>query len=211
MGSARAGDGGRRYDAALAPALAAAFAAGGEIAAGGEMGRRIHDIDWPTLPLGAPSEHLDDLVTARCDRVARQPRRADVAILAREATELNHLALRVPADPTRLSILRKRLEDFLSAHRVSESDLFDLIVAASEATANAIEHPVNPRENVIDVEVSIDDETVEATVRDTGRWRQPTPGRNRGRGLALIGALADLRVDHSDAGTTVRFRRRLRR
>ncbi|HEX2774678.1 MAG TPA: SpoIIE family protein phosphatase, partial [Micromonosporaceae bacterium] len=156
-----------------------------------------------------PSEHLEDLVTAIVDRVVRQPRRDDVAILALEATELNRFAMRLAAEPTRLSVLRKRLEDFLLAHQVSETDLFDLIVAVSEAAANAIEHPVNPRENVIEVEVSIDDETVEATVRDTGRWRQANPRGNRGRGLALIGALADLTVDHSAEGNTVTLRRRL--
>jgi serine phosphatase RsbU (regulator of sigma subunit)/DNA-binding NarL/FixJ family response regulator/anti-sigma regulatory factor (Ser/Thr protein kinase) len=159
----------------------------------------------------SPSEHLEDLVAAIVDRVLRRPRRDDVAVLALEATELNRFTMRLAADPTRLSVLRKRLEDFLSAHQVSETDLFDLIVAVSEAAANAIEHPVNPRENVIEVEISLDDETVETTVRDTGQWRQPTPSGHRGRGLALIGALADLTVDHSDDGTTVTFRRRLSR
>ena len=64
-------------------------------------------------------------------------------MLALEAAELNRFALRLPADPTRLSVLRKRLEDFLVAHRVGEDDLFDLTVAVSEAAANAIEHPVD--------------------------------------------------------------------
>lgn len=155
------------------------------------------------------SEHLEDLVTAIIDRVIRRPRRDDVAILALEATELNRFAMRLAADPTQLSVLRKRLEDFLLVHQVSESDLFDLIVAVSEAAANAIEHPVDPREKVIEVEVSIDDGTVEATVRDTGRWREATPGGNRRRGLALIRALADLTVEHPAEGTAVTFRRRL--
>jgi anti-sigma regulatory factor (Ser/Thr protein kinase) len=86
-----------------------------------------------------------------------------------------------------------------------------VVVAVSEAAANAIEHPVNPRENVIEVEVSIDDHTVEAVVRDTGWWRPATPGGSRGRGLALIGALVDVSVDRSAEGTAVRLRRRVRR
>ena len=77
------------------------------------------------------------------ERVAGRPRRDDVAVLALEAVELNRFALRLPADPTRLSVLRKRLEDFLVAHAVNETDVFDLTVAVSEAAANAIEHPID--------------------------------------------------------------------
>ena len=62
--------------------------------------------------------------------------------------------LQLPADPTRLSVLRRRLEDFLTAHQVPENDIFDLIVAVSEAAANAIEHPVDPAEPVVTVEAS---------------------------------------------------------
>ena len=50
-----------------------------------------------------------------------------------------------------------------------ENDIFDLTVAVSEAAANAIEHPVEPAEPVITVEVSLDDDAVVATVRDTGQ------------------------------------------
>ncbi|HEX2772303.1 MAG TPA: ATP-binding protein, partial [Micromonosporaceae bacterium] len=49
MGSALAGDcGGPPGNRGLAPALAAAFAGGGE------MGRRIRDLDWSEIPLGPP-------------------------------------------------------------------------------------------------------------------------------------------------------------
>ena len=130
-------------------------------------------------------------------------------MLALEAAELNRFALRLPADPTRLSVLRKRLEDFLVAHSVGENDLFDLIVAVSEAAANAIEHPVAPVRPVIGVEVTIVDRTVVATVRDSGRWRESTGAGFRGRGLALIEALGELTVRRTDEGTEVSLRRRL--
>ena len=155
------------------------------------------------------SEHVADLVDTVVNRVADRPRRDDVAVLALEATELNRFALRLPADPTRLSVLRKRLEDFLVAHEVSETDLFDLTVAVSEAAANAIEHPVDPVEPVIDIEVSVENREVVATVRDTGRWRKSTGSGFRGRGLSLIRALGELSVDHTPEGTQVTLRRRL--
>ncbi|MCX5070663.1 SpoIIE family protein phosphatase [Micromonospora lupini] len=157
-----------------------------------------------------PSEHVADLIDTVVERVTGRPRRDDVAVLALEAAELNRFALRLPADPTRLSVLRKRLEDFLVAHDVGETDLFDLTVAVSEAAANAIEHPVQPAEAVISVEVAIEDRTVIATVRDTGQWRESTGSGFRGRGLSLIKALGDLVVRRTDEGTEVTLRRQLR-
>ncbi|WKU04697.1 SpoIIE family protein phosphatase [Micromonospora sp. HUAS LYJ1] len=158
---------------------------------------------------GAGGGHVADLVDAVVERVDGRDRHDDVAVLALEAAELNRFALRLPADPTRLSVLRKRLEDFLVAHSVGENDLFDLIVAVSEAAANAIEHPVAPVEPTIRVEVSIVDRTVVATVRDSGRWRESTGAGFRGRGLALIEALGELTVRRTDEGTEVSLRRRL--
>ncbi|MEV2240501.1 SpoIIE family protein phosphatase [Micromonospora sp. NPDC049891] len=154
-------------------------------------------------------EHVADLIDAVVARVAGRPRRDDVAVLALEAVELNRFELRLPADPTRLSVLRKRLEDFLVAHRVGETDLFDLTVAVSEAAANAIEHPVDPVEPVVDVEVRVEDRTVVATVCDSGRWRESTGSGFRGRGLSLIRALGDLSVEHTPEGTRVTLRREL--
>lgn len=153
--------------------------------------------------------HVADLVDAVVERVASRPRHDDVAVLALEATELNRFVLRLPADPTRLSVLRKRLDDFLAAHQIGEDDLFDLTVAISEAAANAIEHPVSPTEPVISVEVTIEDRTVTATVRDSGRWRESTGSGFRGRGLALIKALGELTVRRSADGTEVTLRRQL--
>ncbi|MBM7493046.1 signal transduction histidine kinase/serine phosphatase RsbU (regulator of sigma subunit)/DNA-binding response OmpR family regulator [Micromonospora luteifusca] len=157
-----------------------------------------------------PGEHVADLIDAVVERIDARPRRDDVALLALEAAELNRFALRLPADPTRLSVLRKRLEDFLVAHAVDETDVFDLTVAVSEAAANAIEHPVHPAEAVISVEVAIEDRTVTATVRDSGQWRESTGAGFRGRGLALIRALGDLTVQRTDEGTEVTLRRQLR-
>ncbi|SCF31841.1 Signal transduction histidine kinase [Micromonospora viridifaciens] len=161
------------------------------------------------LDATAGGGHVADLVDAVVERVAGRTRHDDVAVLALEAAEVNRFALRLPADPARLSVLRKRLEDFLLAHRVGEHDLFDLTVAISEAAANAIEHPVDPIEPVIDVAVTIEDRTVTATVRDRGRWRESTGSSFRGRGLPLIKALGELTVTRTDAGTEVMLRRPL--
>jgi anti-sigma regulatory factor (Ser/Thr protein kinase) len=158
-----------------------------------------------------PVDHVEDLLDTLLATASRRTRRDDVALLALQATEAREFALRLPADPHRLSVLRRRLEDFLAGNGVPEPDVFDLTVAVSEAAANAIEHPVDPAEPVITVEASLADDAVLVTVRDTGRWRPAAGGGFRGRGLALIGALTELSVAPGETGTVVVLRRPLTR
>ncbi|GGK90193.1 SpoIIE family protein phosphatase [Mangrovihabitans endophyticus] len=157
--------------------------------------------------LTKPAGHVDDLLEALISKASLRERRDDIALLALQVTEPREFQLRLPSDPTRLSLLRRRLEDFLTAHEVPENDIFDLTVAVSEAAANAIEHPVEPTAPVITVEASLDADAVTVTVRDTGSWRPSTAAGFRGRGLALIGALSEMSVSRSDSGTSVTLRR----
>ncbi|WP_034214704.1 SpoIIE family protein phosphatase [Actinoplanes subtropicus] len=157
-----------------------------------------------------PADHVEDLLDTLLAKAARRTRRDDIALLAVQATEPREFVLRLPADATRLSVLRRRLADFLTGHGVPEADVFDLTVAVSEAAANAIEHPVDPLEDLITVEASIEDDAVLVTVRDTGTWRPVAEGGFRGRGLALIGALTELSVSRGPEGTAVTLRRPLR-
>ncbi|GAA2862173.1 hypothetical protein Acy02nite_54050 [Actinoplanes cyaneus] len=156
-----------------------------------------------------PTEHVEDLLDQLLAKAARQVRRDDIALIALEVTEPREFSMRLPADPARLSVLRKRLEDFLATHDVPEADAFDLTVAVSEAAANAIEHPIEPDEPFITVEASMHENAVVVTVRDTGGWRAATDAGFRGRGLALIGALTELSVHRSPEGTAVTLRRPL--
>ncbi|MCY1145219.1 SpoIIE family protein phosphatase [Actinoplanes sp. Pm04-4] len=158
-----------------------------------------------------PAEHVEDLLDSLLAKAARRPRRDDIALLALEATEPREFVLRLPAEPTRLTVLRRRLDDFLTGNEVPEEDAFDLTVAVSEAAANAIEHPLDPAEASITVEAAVTDDSVVVTVRDTGHWKPSESGGFRGRGLALIGALTELSVVRSEAGTAVTLRRRLSR
>jgi anti-sigma regulatory factor (Ser/Thr protein kinase) len=164
-----------------------------------------------TTDVAKPAEHIDDLLDTLLAKASRQTRRDDIALLALHVTEPREFVLRLDADPNRLSVLRRRLDDFLIAHEVPEADVFDLTVAVSEAAANAIEHPVDPAEPAITVSASLDDSAVTVVVRDTGRWRPSTGAGFRGRGLALIGALSELSVMRSDEGTSVTLRRPLSR
>ncbi|GLW28800.1 SpoIIE family protein phosphatase [Actinoplanes regularis] len=163
-----------------------------------------------TADVAKPTEHVEDLLDTLLAKASRQVRRDDIALIALEVTEPREFVLRLPADPNRLSVLRKRLDDFLAAHSVPEPDLFDLIVAVSEAAANAIEHPIEPVEPWITVEASMHADAIVVTVRDTGRWRPATDPGFRGRGLALIGALTEFSVHRSPEGTAVTLRRPIR-
>jgi signal transduction histidine kinase/DNA-binding response OmpR family regulator len=162
-----------------------------------------------TADVADPTGHVDDLLDRLLAKAARQTRRDDIALVVLEVTEPSEFVLRLPAEPGRLTVLRRRLEDFLSAHAVPEPDAFDLVVAVSEAAANAIEHPIDPAEPVITVTASMQPGAVLVTVRDTGSWRPATDAGFRGRGLALIGALTELSVHRSDEGTEVTLRRSL--
>jgi anti-sigma regulatory factor (Ser/Thr protein kinase) len=156
-----------------------------------------------------PADHVEDLLDALLAKAARRTRRDDIALIAVQATEPREFVLRMPADATRLSVLRRRLEDFLTGHGVPEADVFDLTVAVSEAAANAIEHPIDPADELITVEASIEADAVLVTVRDTGTWRPAAEGGFRGRGLALIGALTELAVSRGPGGTAVTLRREI--
>lgn len=154
-----------------------------------------------------PYDHVEDMLDALLDEATDLPLRDDIALLAVEATEIDRFGLVLPADPTKLSVLRRRLEAFLVAHDVPEDERFDLVVAVSEAAANAIEHPVAPTESKIAVRAEIHGPEIVAVVRDSGQWRDAVGTGMRGRGLVLIGALADLAVDRTDQGTEVTIRR----
>jgi len=159
--------------------------------------------------VGKPAEHVEDLLDTLLATVVEQPRRDDIALLALQATRPREFLLRLPADPGKLAVLRRRLEDFLTANDVPEDDVFDLTIAVSEAAANAIEHPIDPAEPTITIEVTLEAEAVLATVHDTGTWRPVGEAGYRGRGLAMIGALSELSVARSTQGTAVTLRRPL--
>jgi anti-sigma regulatory factor (Ser/Thr protein kinase) len=137
----------------------------------------------------------------------------DVALLAvhRLAVSSRSLRLRVPADPAELRVVRGRLRAWLASEGADREDAEEIVVAASEACANAIEHPRMPRQPFVEVEASAQNGVVSLVVRDFGRWRPAVATRNRGRGLAIIEALADhVERLESETGTELRFVRAVR-
>lgn len=118
----------------------------------------------------------------------------------------------VTAAPGQIPVARERLRDWLAGIAVAPKRAMDILLAAGEAVTNAIEHGSDgdPRRTV-SVEAFLREQTVAVTVSDTGRWVGDSSAslrsRRRGRGLTLIGGLAD-HVDtlRTAAGTRVTLR-----
>jgi anti-anti-sigma factor len=87
----------------------------------------------------------------------------------------------------------------------------DLLLAAGEAVANAVEHAgagtVELRAALVEAGV------VELTVADDGTWKEQVQETHRGRGVGLMRALVDEviveRGEGAARGTVVRLRRRV--
>jgi anti-sigma regulatory factor (Ser/Thr protein kinase) len=155
---------------------------------------------------------LDDVCGILVERLVPADASDDVAILAARLEPVgDQLSLTVPADPARLSSIRRNLGRWLSGHAVPKADADDIILASSEACANSIEHAYGPGRGSVDVEAEVRAQEITVVVRDAGTWRAPRNG-DRGRGLSFIEACMDsFTVTKGESGTEVRMQRRLGR
>ena len=137
--------------------------------------------------------------------------RDDVVLLALRPS---HAAARsfttvLPAAPAQIPVARRQLRSWLGRVAADPRREEDILLATGEAVTNAIEHGSHSEaRRTVSVEAFLRAETVRVTVSDTGRWASDSSAslrnRRRGRGLTLIGGLAD-RVDtvRTPAGTRV--------
>jgi PAS domain S-box-containing protein len=151
---------------------------------------------------------IDELCGALLESLVPPDASDDVAIVAaRLLAARDRFDLRIPADPSRLRAVRRSVTRWLAASDVDPEAIADIVLACSEACANAIEHAYGPGEGTVEIEGSIGSGGVELAIRDLGSWREPRPG-DRGRGLRLIEACMDeVDVDRTADGTEVRMRR----
>ena len=116
------------------------------------------------------------------------------------------LRLSFPADPARLSCVRRSVRDFLGQVSASERTVEDVVLSLHEACKNAIRFGGAPVD--IELELRVTPSRLCATVHDHGAgfdadFRCPGPANPRGRGLFLMSALMDdVQIDCTD-GTTV--------
>jgi anti-sigma regulatory factor (Ser/Thr protein kinase) len=152
-----------------------------------------------------------------CDRVLasllQEAHPDDVAVLAVQALALDRetLEMELLADATTLSTLRRRLRDWLRQAGADEDEIYDIVLAACEAGANAIEHAYGPRQAYFAMAARIVEDEVILDVSDRGTWRRQRQ-RRRGRGLGVMReTMDDVEVTQGEEGTNVRLRRRLGR
>ena len=113
---------------------------------------------------------------------------------------------RFPSLPGSVRWLRRDLHGVLDDTSLSADVVDDLVLAASEAANNAVEHAQRPTQPYFDVCTELDDESVTVVVRDHGTWRAPRLPSVRGRGLAMMNALGETTVRSGARGTTVTIR-----
>lgn len=124
-----------------------------------------------------------------------------------------NLLLRVPPDPQFARSVRSAIESFAEFHHVNAFDVEPLLCAVGEAIANAIEHASSQED--LEVEATIDRDSITATVIDHGRGLpaipiEPTPLprtlMERGRGIAIMQRCTDLFEVQSEPGRGTRIR-----
>ena len=153
---------------------------------------------------------------ALCDRVLEAlvegAHGDDVALLALhyELAGGDGLDLTLAADASTLMALRGKLRGWLAQVGANEEESRDIVLAACEAAANAIEHAYGPGEAEIRFTASVETGEVIIEVRDFGSWREPRDNE-RGRGLGVMRESMDgVEVVRSDQGTNVQLVRKLR-
>ncbi len=119
------------------------------------------------------------------------------------------LHLEFPADASYLAASRAALREWLIGAQIPPELAKDVLLAAGEAVANAIEHGYRQTsEGVIRLSATALPDEVRVSIVDSGSWKPPQPSvdQYRGRGIALMRALMQaVTIDSEVGGTTVRI------
>lgn len=120
--------------------------------------------------------------------------------------------LRLACLPANVGLARHSIRRWLDGNGVPADASADVVLAVSEAAANAVEHPQHLLRRVIDVHAVLRDAAIEVVVRDSGRWKAEETRLERGRGLQIIRRLMDdVRIVDGHGGTVIVMRRTLDR
>ncbi|HSF61161.1 MAG TPA: SpoIIE family protein phosphatase [Gaiellaceae bacterium] len=130
-------------------------------------------------------EHILDEV------VGDAPRGDDIALLAARLLPVapQPLELRLPTTIDALHVVRDALRTWTEGTPLGRPEAEGLVLAAWEASANAIEHAVGLAESPLVVCATQENSTIRVTVEDRGRWVPPSDRPGRGFGLQLMRSL----------------------
>jgi GAF domain-containing protein/anti-sigma regulatory factor (Ser/Thr protein kinase) len=139
-------------------------------------------------------------------------REDDIAILAVRvfAVAPQELDLQVPNATGSLDVVRDALRAWLEGAPTDRAESEEIVLAAWEACANAVEHAQDPGTDVVRVLAALDDARVRIVVEDTGSWAPPSDTPDRGLGIHLMRSLmSSVEIDTGDGGTRVTIERAL--
>lgn len=153
--------------------------------------------------LRGEAQRLRDVAVARTNEALESARERRVGGRGED------LSLRLPRMDASVAVARTAVERWLDARGVPADDAFDVVLATSEACANAVEHPRAIDRPAFLVTGRCRDASIEIFVRDFGRWRGESSDRTRGRGIAMIRKLMDeVVIRETAAGTGLWMSRR---
>ena len=125
------------------------------------------------------------------------------------------LEIDFPAESERLAPVRSALRGWLARAGVDTTTAQNVLVAAGEACANAIEHGHRfAATGRIRLRAAATADDLRLTITDSGLWKTPQPAENphRGRGLNLMRALMnEVTVTTGSTGTVVGLQARISR
>ena len=151
---------------------------------------------------------LPGLAAAMADLLVGPDHADDVCLLCVTLGSEERLERSIGADPMQIALLRKDLRGWLTSHGVDEESAQAVLLACSEAVANAIEHGYRDDPfGQVEVTATVAPDAVEIRVADRGSWRPPLDDVARGRGLQLIRQVMDHVAFDRSEGTTVTMRR----
>jgi anti-sigma regulatory factor (Ser/Thr protein kinase) len=167
-------------------------------------GQNIDDgIDLLGRVIASSAAVVPDRILARVGETIGAPD-DDVALLllTTEATPAG-FEVEIPAEPSALPDLRRRLRRWLERRDVGTTESADVVLAVSEACNNAIEHAYSEREGTIKLAIDVEQSAVRAVVEDQGTWRDAAETSDeRGRGITLMKHLMESAEIETDAGGT---------
>ncbi|HEX5028061.1 MAG TPA: SpoIIE family protein phosphatase [Gaiellaceae bacterium] len=140
--------------------------------------------------------------------VGTEERGDDIALLAARVLPVapRPLELTLASRLESMDIMRDAIRTWLEGLELTRADREDVVLAAWEACANAIEHAVEPRDQVVNVGAFVENGGIRVSVSDSGRWAPPSERDDRGLGLSLIASLGtSMDVVEGATGTTVTF------
>jgi serine/threonine-protein kinase RsbW len=152
---------------------------------------------------------MQGLAAGLADTLVGRDHADDVCLICVTLGTEERIERSIGADRVQIALLRADLRGWLDAHEVDPVCRDAVLLACSEAVANAIEHGYRDDPfGMIDVTATVTAEAVEARVSDQGVWRGATADVSRGRGLQLIRQSMDQVLFDRGDGTTVTMRRR---